>query len=98
MGLDIAFNREAAIKAGLVLSKVINGTDLEITSAKAHGLDQDYIAYLEKEVELVQVPSTEMWTDNGGVGAIIIRANPWGPLYYPMTTWLKANNIEWTEF
>jgi hypothetical protein len=98
VGLDIAFNREAAIKAGLILHKVINGTDLEIASAKVRNDSQDYIDYLQQEVELVHVPGTNMHTYNGGIDDIVIRANQWGSVYGPMTTWLQANNITWTEF
>lgn len=98
MGLDIAFNKAAAIAAGLKLSKSINGTEQSIAIAKSCGDDPEYLAWLQKEIELVHVPGTEFVTDNGGVDDIVIRANKWGQIYAPMTTWLKANNIEWSEF
>ena len=97
MGLDIAFNREKAIAAGLQLSKMANGTEDSIAAAQECE-DADYLAWLQREEEVVHVPGTNMVTTNDGVSAIVIRANKWGSIYGPMTTWLKANNIEWTEF
>lgn len=98
MGLDIAFNRAAAIAAGMELVKALNGTDEEITRAKEIGGDDDYVKYLERKDEFIKVPGTEMLVHNGGVDAIVVRANKWGRVYGPLTTWLKANNIEWSEF
>ena len=97
MGLDIAFNREKALAAGLVLSKMANGTEDSIAHAQTCE-DTDYLEWLQREEEVVHVPGTNMVVVNDGVDSIVIRANKWGQIYEPMTTWLKANNIEWTEF
>ena len=98
MGLDISFNREKAIAAGLVLSQMANGTEDSIAEAQSQHDDTGYLEWLMRIEEVVHVPGTNMVTTNDGVDAIVIRANKWGSIYGPMTTWLKANNIEWTEF
>jgi hypothetical protein len=99
MGLDIAFNRGAAIKAGLILTQERNGTDDYIAWAKANDEDTDFIAYLERVENVVQVPGTNLHVCDDGIGdSIIVRANKWGSVYAPLTTWLHANNITWSEF
>lgn len=98
MGLDIAFNREKALAAGLKVRMVVRGTEDDIAKAKAEGEDQFYIDYLSKPTECIEVPGTDFLTDNDGVDSIVVRANKWGRIYEPLTTWLKANNIEWSEF
>ena len=99
MGLDISFNRTAAIAAGLQLTVETNGTKAEIFQAKQVNEDAEYITWLESEGEVIAIPGTELFTANDGVGDhISIRANKWGRVYEPMTNWLKANNITWGEF
>lgn len=100
MGLDIAFNRDLAIKAGIIITQERNGTDREIAAAKADPHeDTDYIAYLERESDVVHVPGTIFYVRAcGKPDMVIVRANQWGVIYGPMTTWLKTNNITWTEF
>lgn len=99
MGLDIAFDRAAALAAGLQTSRARNGTDIDIAEAKAAEDDPAYIEYLEREEEHIHVPYTGKHVTNDGVDPhIVVRANKWGQVYGPLTTWLKANNIEWSEF
>lgn len=98
MGLDIAFNREKALAAGLKVRMVVRGTEEEIAKAKAEGESQYYIDYLSKPEEFIEVPGTEFLASNDGVDSIVVRANKWGRVYEPLTTWLKVNNIEWGEF
>ena len=100
MGLDIAFNRKQAIEAGLVLTKERNGTDDAIARAKELG-DTEYLKYLNGVSECVKVPGANHLVYSGGSTDdidIIVRANKWGRTYAPLTQWLKANNIEWSEF
>lgn len=97
MGLDVAFNREKALAAGLKVRMVV-GTEDDIAKAKANGADQDYLDYLSKPEECIEVPGTDFLASNDGIDSIVVRANKWGRIYEPLTTWLKANNIEWSEF
>lgn len=96
MGLDIAFDRDQAIEAGLVLTTVENGTPAAIARAEEDN-DQSYARYLRGKTEYVHVPDTHMLVANGGLDCICVRANKWGRVYEPMTKWLKDNNIEWSE-
>lgn len=101
MGLDLCFNRAAAITAGLQLFMERNGTDESIAIAEEDNdpVDAEYLAWLKAESEIFKVPGTELHVTNDGVGDnICIRANKWGRVYAPMTEWLKANNITWGEF
>lgn len=99
MGLDIAFNREKAIAAGLVIYTDRVGSDEDIANAKAdEDFDQDYVDYLSRERKFIQVPNASHSVEDGGVTDIIVRANKWGSTYYPLTEWLTANGIEWCEF
>ena len=99
MGLDIAFNRKAAIKAGMVVERQSCGTEIEIADAKRNfPEDTEYIEYLKQTCEVIRVPGSTLM-ENGGVDPdIVVRANKWGRNYEPLTQWLKANNIKWSEF
>lgn len=99
MGLDIAFNKQAALAAGLVLHKDVNGEPESIESALADpDADPDYVAWLQEEIDVLSVPDTNLlvraYVDDDDIS---IRANKWGYVYAPMTQWLKAHNIEWAE-
>ena len=94
MGLDIAFNRKAALDAGLVLEMVQNGSEGESCSD-----DPEFNAWLQETTECVHVPYCDHLVSNdGSVTDIIVRANKWGRTYEPLTQWLMLNNIPWTEF
>lgn len=98
MGLDLQFNRTAALAAGLQLSVLRNGSDACIFMAKQDNEAPEYIAWLETYSECVEVPDLGVFvTNDGWDDTISIRANQWGRVYAPMTNWLKANNIEWSE-
>ena len=99
MGLDLYFNRKAAIDAGLQLSVERNGDDESIALSHGVGDDPEYTAWLEASSEVIAVPGTELFVTNDGIGDnIAIRANKWGRVYEPITNWLKANNITWGEY
>lgn len=105
MGMDVAFNRGQALAAGLVTRTERRGTDQQIRMAK-HVIergdvdqpDQDYLDYLEEITTDIQVPDAGHWVEDDGAGEhIVVRANKWGRTYAPLTQWLRANNISWTE-
>ena len=99
MGLDLYFDRKAAIDAGLKVFIERNGTDTSIAVAEAHNEDPEYIAWLKAESEVIAIPDTGMHVSNDGIDdRIAIRANKWGRVYEPMTNWLKTNNITWGEY
>ena len=103
MGLDIHFNKEQAINAGLVIAIMPNGTAEEIAEETASEYaDQEYIAWLAQERQFIQVPNCNpvFYTEaqDSEQGDLIVRANKWGRVYAPLTDWLLANKIDWLEF
>ena len=99
MGLDISFDRNKALAAGLQTKIVRNGTDEDVCIATVWGEDEYYIQWLQESSECVIIPVTEALVTNDGVGdRVIVRANKWGDNYLPLTLWLKRHNIEWDEF
>ena len=98
MGLDIAFSRELALKAGIEVQLFQNGTDAAVEEARENG-DYGYAAWLSNVREHVRVPGMDYWVDSEGSDTdFVVRANKWGSTYAPLTQWLAANNIDWTEF
>ena len=99
MGLDVSFDRNKALAAGLQTKIIRNGDDDDLQRALEYGEDEDYIQWLQESSECVIIPFTEAFVTNDGVGdQIIVRANKWGKNYLPLTLWLKHHNIEWDEF
>ena len=100
MGLDISFDRNKALTAGLQTKIVRNGSDSELKIALGwYGEDEDYIQWLQESSECVIIPFTEAFVTNDGVGdRVVVRANKWGDNYLPLTLWLKHHNIELDEF
>lgn len=104
MGLDISFNLEAAVLAGMTIIKEITGTEEEIEAAEIlYSLDtanvvEEYLDYLKSEITLGSITnhpytfSLDVWE-----ATAYVRANTWGSLYEPLTTFLKDNNIAWGE-
>ena len=102
MGLDITFDYQPAVDAGIELRVEPNGTAAEIVEAKESG-QLDYAAWLEREELLMKVPERGVWivadeylseTEH----TLTVRANKWGESYEPLTNFLKANGIEWEEW
>ena len=93
MGLNLIFERKVAEEAGLVF-KVIpnNGTYDE-------GDDPTYIAWCKASSECIQVPGQEYYVQNDSSydDFVMVRANKWGSTYEPLTKWLEANQIKWSE-
>jgi len=99
MRLDIAFNRKAALKAGIEVKRV--------------WVDYSEVDGPEYEEELVRVPDMKngdqkFWIGNGAVDKhgdpsrftdIVLRTNSYyGHTYKPLTAWLKEKGIEWGEY
>lgn len=102
MGLDISFNRKAAVAAGLVISKDCNGDAATIAFAKSDpDCDPAYLAWLQREDEFIEVPNAGLFVSSDGFPDseyLVVRANKWGRVYAPLTQWLQANNITWGEY
>lgn len=97
MGLDLCFNRQKAVDAGLILTKEVRGTPEEIYAASLYATDIGYYEWLKEEAESFRVPGTDIHVETSGDENLLVRANTWGRVYKPLTDWLKANNIEWSE-
>lgn len=98
MGLDVAFNRQQALNAGLKLVTETNGTKQQVAEAMLEGRTE-YADWLAQTIEYIVCPRNQYLVANGGAdGMIVVRANKWGQIYEPLTKWLKANNIQWSEF
>lgn len=91
MGLDIGFIRAEAIKAGLELKTISRNANYH------HEDDEDYIEWASEIIEVMLVPNALHCVEVEGSDVIFVRANKWGRTYKPLTDWLKANNIQWTE-
>jgi hypothetical protein len=102
MGLDITFDYQPAVDAGLELTVEANGNVADIVEAKEAG-QLAYAAWLEREELLMKVPTRGVWivadeciTDDGHT--LTVRANHWGETYGPLTSWLAEHGIEWEEW
>ena len=93
MGLDVSFDGKKAVDNGMLVELYRPGYLDEINA--------DYPASARNFMYLLHVP------DSGGIctdveitddGSFIVRANKWGHVYEPLTTWLKQHEIEWGEF
>ncbi len=82
MGLDISFELNKALEAGLQLENMEEDDNYELyMQVPGRGV---YInAYLSVFNETINIQ---------------VRANRWGDSYAPLTEWLKEHNIEWDEF
>jgi len=100
MGLDIAFNRQQVIDAGLVLEMVPNATDEQLAFALEDEYpDPNYIQWMYESTECVHVPYCNHLVSNDSIGdTIVVRANKWGKTYEPLTAWLTQHDINWNEF
>ena len=92
MGLDVSFSTKLALQAGLKITIGYN----DYADLREDGYDdaKDELCYV---MEVPYAPSrlvdADVMLEN-----IVVRANKWGETYGPLTTWLKDNNIPWSEF
>ena len=82
MGLDVSFERRAAIKAGL---------KIEISWDDITNDEEELVAIPDCDHYVANGAAD-------GSDFIIVRANKWGRSYEPLTNWLTANGISWDEF
>lgn len=92
MGLDVSFSTKEALAKGLEIRVGYN----DWSELRADGYDdaQDSLCYAMK------VPNTVnllVYVDVQ-LESIFVRTNKWGDVYAPLTEWLKANDIPWSEF
>jgi len=91
MGLDVAFSTKLALQAGLKITIGYN----DWSELREDGYDdaKDSLCYE------MAVPNADHFVDaDVMLENIVVRANKWGNTYAPLTTWLKDNNIPWSEF
>jgi len=99
MGLDISFNKEAAVAAGLILTQTQRGTDEEVDQAITTDDREEYIEWLREKVTVITVPTANVSAEAEDFdGSLTVRANKWGRVYGPLTGWLTVNQITWREF
>lgn len=98
MGMDLYFNKQQALAAGLEVRQGLpRGTDEEITEAEMRG-DPDYLEYLRECPVYLCVPNAEHHVEiDTCEDNFTVRANPWGPTYAPLTQFLQQHNITWIE-
>lgn len=98
MGLVIAFDRSAGEQAGLVVTRIKNGTQEEILAARESGSSSDYIEWLSEDSPTVSLPGTDLCLiDVGGANNFAFNAKRSGPAHAPLTAFLKGNGIKWVE-
>lgn len=85
MGLDVSFSTKEALAKGLEIRVGYN--------------DWSSIGEKDELCNVLHVPGTDITVDASVyVDNICVRANKWGRVYAPLTEWLKANDIPWSEF
>lgn len=98
MGLVIAFDRTAGEQAGLVVNRIKNGTEEQILAAGENGSCNDYVEWLREETPTVSIPGiAHHCEDVGGKTNFAFNAKRGGPVYAPLTDFLKENGIAWIE-
>ena len=97
MGLDIAFSKERALKAGLEIFHHPNGSPEEIAGALLAG-DLEHHEWLSQSSAVFRVPhANHLVCVSVGDQDLIVRANKWGCTYAPLTQWLSEHGITWSE-
>lgn len=98
MGTDLYFNKQQAIDAGLKFSVAgPRGTAQQIQDAECTG-DASYVEFLCQCPEVLKVPNAEHYVEVDSLDKLaVVRANPWGPTYAPLTQFLNEHHITWME-
>ena len=104
MGLDIKFNLSDALAAGMAMRKEVTGSAQEIEIAEQQYAEepsvanQNYIDWLKADQQLGGIPGYALFFNVEVVESnAYVRANKWGSLYDPLTSFLGTNNIPWHE-
>ena len=98
MGINIVFDKQKAIDNGMTFFNSINGNAGEIEEAVDRGCAKEFIDWLRKPVVLINVPNAPLSVAvEEHDGLWVCPANHWGKVYDPLTTWLRQNEIIWTE-
>jgi hypothetical protein len=104
MGLDIKFNLSAAVAAGMAMRKEVTGTAQEIEIAEQQYAEdpcvetQRYVDWLKADQILGNIPDYALFFNVDVIeNNALVRANTWGSLYDPLTSFLCTNNITWYE-
>lgn len=104
MGLDIKFNLSAAVAAGMAMRKEVTGTAQEIEIAEQQYAEdpcvetQRYVDWLKADQILGNIPDYALFFNVDVIeNNALVRANTWGSLYDPLTSFLGTNNITWYE-
>lgn len=72
------------------------GMDVFFNREEAENAGMEFVA--DEGDLMFEVPGLECWVvDSGSGDEVIVTANKWGRVYQPLTEWLKANSIDWTE-
>jgi hypothetical protein len=95
MGLDISFNKEKAMSAGMKFSIEPNGDEEDLERAKDDP-DPGYIAWLKDSTLFYKIDTYPYYRDCYEYdGNITTKA---GRIYKILTKFLTDNNITWDEF
>lgn len=100
MEIDISFNKQQAVEAGMQLTKVKPmHTAEELTELNTH--DADYSSYrlTTALVGSITMDSTNISFDVDGYAGdvLIVRYNKWQDTMPALTTWLSSKGIAWKE-
>ena len=98
MGLDISFALKPVIDACDVETKidVVDYRDLGDKQQRMHVLFRTPNMPTEEGMKIWAQADVYPAASDGELRAMV-RANKWGRLYDPLTTWLKEHNIAWVE-
>lgn len=102
MGLDIIFDAGKAIDAGMEIRVGYN--DYRALSADGYPdcekVEMCHYFTLPGMEENGESFNAEIWLTNfqhSGNLCGSVRANPWGRVYGPLTSWLSEKGIDWSE-
>ena len=103
MGLDIAFDRNEAIAAGMDVKHERNGSDgaiqEELTLLNEGNGDARHLAWLQEHTTIVKLPNIDWWlVDGGNKTETVVRANRWGDSFAPVMAFLTMNKIHHVKF
>jgi hypothetical protein len=105
VGLDIKFNLSAAVIAGMAIRTETIGDKEAIAMAEkeyaenAYPTAKEFLDWVSSTILVATIPEyIESFVVDAFENDAVIRANKWGSLYKPLTSFLEVNNIPWEEF